>query len=208
MIDLPTQAEVHCSDGIFGRSTYIIGNPINRRITHLVVQSLLPPFREYLVPADQVKETTDSRIKLKCTRDDLNSMDPFSYEEYIPADFPDYLSWPYVLPARSRANRVRQEILTFTTVTHQNIPQSELALRRDARVEAIDGYMGQVDELLINSKDMQVTHLVLLERHIFQKREITIPVSQIDYVNESTIYLKLDRQSVEALPTAPIQHWT
>jgi hypothetical protein len=208
MIDLPTQAEVHCSDGIFGRSTYIIGNPINRRITHLVVQSILPPFREYLVPVDQVEETTDSRIKLKCTRDDLNRMDPFLYDEYIPAGFPEYLSWPYVLPARSGANKVRQEVLTFTTVTRQNIPEGELALRRGARVEATDGYVGQVDELLINSKDMQVTHLMLLERHILQKREITIPVSQIDHIDQGTVYLKLDRQGVETLPTTPVQRWT
>ena len=208
MIDLPTNAEVHCSDGIFGRSTYIIGNPINRRITHLVVQSILPPFREYLVPVDQVEETTNNRIKLKCTRDGLNGIDPFFYEEYTPADFPDYLSWPYVLPAQSGANRIRQEVPTFTTVTHQNIPEGELALRRGARVEATDGYVGQVDELLINSNNMQVTHLVLLERHILQKREVTIPVSQIDHIDQGTVYLKLDRQGVEALPTAPIQRWT
>jgi len=208
MIDLPTQAEVHCSDGIFGRSTYIIGNPINRRITHLVVQSILPPFLEYLVPVDQVEETTNDRIKLKCTRDNLIRMETFVYEEYIPADFPNYLSSPYVLPARSGANGVRQEVLTFTTVTHQNIPEGELALRRGARVEANDGYVGQVDELLINSNSMQVTHLVLLERHILQKREITIPVSQIDRIDQGTLYLKLDRQSIEALPTTPIQRWT
>jgi hypothetical protein len=47
----------------------------------------------------------------------------------------------------------------------------------------------------------------MLERHIFQKREITIPVSQIDRVSEDVIYLKLDGKSVEELPTAPIQRW-
>jgi len=83
-----------------------------------------------------------------------------------------------------------------------------LALRRGARVEATDGYVGQVDELLINSNNMQVTHLVLLERHILQKREITIPVSQIDRIDQGTVYLTLDRQSVEDLLTTPIQRWT
>jgi sporulation protein YlmC with PRC-barrel domain len=71
-------------------------------------------------------------------------------------------------------------------------------------VEATDGFVGQVDELLINAKDMQVTHLVLLERHIFQKREIAVPISQIDHIEGGTVYLKLDRRSVEALPTTPI----
>jgi hypothetical protein len=71
-------------------------------------------------------------------------------------------------------------------------------------VEATDGYVGQLDELLINAKDMQVTHLVLLVRHLFEGKEITIPVSQIDHIDQGTIYLKLDRQSVEALPTTLI----
>ena len=101
-----------------------------------------------------------------------------------------------------------KEEIPYADVKRQNIPAGEAALQRSARVEATDGYVGQVDELLLDSNNTQVTHLVLLERHIFQKREITIPVSQIDHIEEGTIYLKLDRQSVEALPTTPVQRWT
>jgi sporulation protein YlmC with PRC-barrel domain len=205
MIDLPMKADVHCSDGIAGRSTYVIGNLSNRQISHLVVKSFRLPFREYLVPVDQVEETTDNCIKLKCTRDELISMKPFEYTEYVPTEFSDYLDWPSDLYDIAIPWNHMKEDLPYVDVKRQNIPPGELALCRDARVEATDGYVGQVDELLINSKDMQVTHLVLLERHIFQKREITIPVSQIDHVDESTIYLKLDRQSVEELPTTPLQ---
>src|SRR5512136_2553885 len=98
MIDLPMKAEVHCSDGLAGRSTYVIGNPINHQVTHLVVKSDWPPFRETLVPVDQVDETTPNLIRLKCTRNDLSMMEPFEYEEYIRTEMPDYLSWPYALP--------------------------------------------------------------------------------------------------------------
>lgn len=208
MIDLPVQAEVHCSDGIAGRSTYLIGSPVNRQITHLVVQSFLPPFHEYLVPIDQVEETTDSRITLKCTRDDLNQMELFVYEEYIPSELPGYLQWPDPHDVPAINGYSLEPVSTFIRVKRQNIPEGELALRRSARVEATDGYVGQVDELLIDSNNLQVTHLVLLERHIFHKREITLPVSQIDHIDENTIYLKLDRQSIEALPTTPVQRWS
>ena len=207
MINFPMKAEVHCSDGVAGRSTYMIGDPIDRQITHLVVQSNLPPFYEYLVPVDQVEETTDDRIKLKRTRGDLNKMELFEYEEYIPTELPGYLSRPetaYVPPILGFNSETET---TFIPVKRQNIPQGELALHRDARVEATDGYVGQVDELLINSNNMQVTHLVLLQRHIFEKKEITIPVSQIDHVSEGTIHLKLGRQGVEELPTTPLQRW-
>jgi hypothetical protein len=235
MIDLPTKAEVHCADGLAGRSTYVIGNPINRQITHLVVQSLLPPFHEYLVPVDQVAETTDNRIKLKCTRSDLRKMELFNNEEFIRTESAGMLHLPYVYPAlgymsdvywpyapaemgypsdvdwsyaRPEVRDMSEKADTYRPVKRQNVPPGESALRRAARVEATDGYVGQLDELLINSQDMQVTHLVLLERHIFQQREITIPVSQIDHLDQHTIYLKLDRRSVEELPTTPIQRWT
>jgi uncharacterized membrane protein len=203
MIDLPTKAEVHCSDGAAGHSTYVIVNPINRQMTHLVVKSLLPPFHEYLVPVDHVEETTPNLIKLKCTRNDLSLMEPFEVEEYIRTEMTDYLSWPYVLPM----GFYPEEVVKYIPVKHQNIPLGEVAVSRGARVEATDGYVGLVDELLINSNNMQVTHLVLLERHVFKNREITIPISQIDRVDEDTVYLKLDRQSVEQLPTTPIQRW-
>jgi hypothetical protein len=98
-------------------------------------------------------------------------------------------------------------VVRYVPVKHQNVPPGELAVWRGAKVEATDGYVGQVDELLINSTNMKASHLVLVERHIFERREITIPVSQIDLVNEDTIYLKLDRKSIEELPTTPIQRW-
>jgi uncharacterized membrane protein/sporulation protein YlmC with PRC-barrel domain len=172
-----------------------------------VVKSYRPPFREVLVPLDQVEETTPSRIKLKCTRDDLNKLKPFEVEEIIRTELPGYLVWSDVSTVPVIPGYTTEPVATNITVKRQNIPQGELAVRRGARVEATDGYVGQVDELLINSNNQQVTHLVLLERHIFKNREITIPVSQIDRVYEDTIYLKLDRQSVEQLPTTPIQRW-
>jgi sporulation protein YlmC with PRC-barrel domain len=199
------KAEVHCSDGLTGRSTHVVGNPSNRQITHLVVQSYRPPFHEYLVPVDQVVETDPDRIKLKCTRDELSKLEPFEVEEYKRTEMPGYLYWDHVTPA---VVDMTGEVENYILVKRENVPQGEVALQRGARVEASDGYIGQVDELLINSQEMQVTHLVLLERHIFQEREITIPVSQIDHVTENTIYLKLDRQSVEALPATPVRRGT
>ncbi len=204
MIDLPVKAEVYCSDGIVGSSTYVIVNPINNQITHVVVESDMPPFCEYLVPVEQVSVTTPNSIILKCTLEDLGQMEFFKVEEFIPTEMPSHLSWPYCLPLPG----VDPEKENYILVEHQNVPWGESALRCGLRVEATDGYIGQVEELLINSNNMQVTHLVLLEQHAIKKREITIPVSQIDRIDAPTIYLRLDRRSVEELPTTPVQRWT
>jgi hypothetical protein len=201
MIDIPVKAEVHCSDGGAWHSTYVIVNPINHLITHLVVKRDWPPFQEHVVPVDQVEETTPNLIKLKCTQDDLEKMEPFEYEEYIRtklSDFvrrrDDYLIWPYVVHPPGFVS--------------ENTPPGELAVHRGAKVEATDGPLGQVDELLINSNNMHVTHLIMRERHVLKQREVAIPVSQIGHVEEDRVYLKLDKKSVEELPTVPVQRWS
>ena len=204
MINIPAKAKVYCADGIAGRSTYIIGNPTKDEITSLVVQSNRPPFHQYVVPIDQVDVTSDGRIKLKCTREDLNRMDPFEDEEYIRTELPGYLRWEDV-PAIP--GFTTEPVGAFIPVKRRNISQNELAVRRGARVEATDGYVGEVDEWLVNSNNMQFTHMVLLVKHFLKERKIKIPVSQIDYVSEDTIYLKLDKQSVDELPTTSIQGW-
>lgn len=205
MIDLPTKAEVHCSDGPAGRSTYVIFDPTNHRMTHLVVQTNRPPFDEHLVPVDKVAGTTNDLIRLKCTRKDLYAMEPFECEQYIRTRLPEYLTTQSVMPVSGMV--ISRQVDTFVPVKISNIPPGEMAVKRGAQVVATDGPVGQVDELLINSNNMQVTHLVILERHLLEQREITIPVTQIDCVYDNKVYLKLDRQSVEQLPTTPIQRW-
>jgi uncharacterized membrane protein len=204
MIDLPTNAKVHCSDGPAGISTYVIFNPETHRLTNLVVKSDWPPFDEYLVPVDQVEETTNDLIKLKCTRKELYAMEPFESEQYMRTQVPATIKYPYYYPGIGIDTSA---VDTFIPVRLWNIAPSDMPLRRGAQVEATDGPVGQVDELLINSNNMQVTHLVMLERRLLEHREITIPVSQIERVYDDKIYLKLDRQSVEQLPTTPMQRW-
>jgi sporulation protein YlmC with PRC-barrel domain len=203
MIDLPMKAEVGCSDGIAGFSTHIIGNPVNHKVTHLVVKSVPPPFNEFLVPIDKLAEITPHLIKLSCTRNEFEKMEPFEYEEYIYTRYSNYQALPYQLPSQV----FMDEVAEYVPVKNHNIPQGEITVWRGAKVEATNGYIGLVEELLINSNNRQATHLILRERNIFQQREIAIPVSQIERVDEDTIYLKLDRQSIEELPTAPIQRW-
>ena len=211
MIDIPVKAAVHCSNGGEWQSTHVIVNPINHLITHLVVKRDWPPFQEYIVPVGQVEDTTPNLIKLKCTQDDLEKMPPFEVEEYIQTQLPDYMMrddyvvWPYFCPPQGF---VPEDVDAYIPVRHENTPLGELAVHRGAKVEATDGPLGQVDELLVNSKNMQVTHLILRERHVLTHREVAIPVSQIDHVDEDRVYLKLDKKSVEELPAVPVQRWS
>ena len=133
----------------------------------------------------------------------LNNL--LEFDSYIHTQLPGYLHWDSV-PAIP--GFTTEPVTAFIPMKCRNGTQDEPALRHDAIVNATDGYVGKVDKLLIDLNDMQVTHVVLIVRHIFDANEIIIPISQIDHIKEDTIYLKLDRQEVKKLTTTLGQHWS
>ena len=44
-------------------------------------------------------------------------------------------------------------------------------------------------------------HLVLREGHLWGKKDVTIPLDQIDRIEEDVVHLKLDKAAVEHLPS-------
>lgn len=200
MTDIPLNADVECADGPGGKSTYVIVNPTTQQVTHFVVKEGGLHPTERLVPIDWVVETTHDLIRLRCTRDELAAMEPFFETGFIRRDI------PHVDPVMSalwdRPYAVSQT--TVVRVQHKHIPPGELAMRQGARVEATDGYVGRVDEFLVDSSE-HITHLVLREGHLWGQKEVTIPVSEIHHIEEDTVYLKLDRHAIESLPTVPVR---
>jgi uncharacterized protein YrrD len=88
---------------------------------------------------------------------------------------------------------------------HEHIPAGEIAIRRGTPVEATDGQVGKVDEFLVDPENDIITHLVLREGHLWGKKDVTIPVSEIDRLGEEAVYLKLDKEAIEELPTIPVR---
>ncbi len=199
-MDIPLNAKVSCLDGPCGQSTYLVLMPTNEEITHVVVSVGSFPGTEYLVPIDRIAESTPESISLNCTREELSKLAIFNQLEFFPSDSQEthtksYVFWPFVVPD---SNGI--------TLENEHIPANELAIRRGANVEATDGRVGRVDEFLINPEDNTITHLVLREGHLWGQKNITIPLSQIDHIEENTVWLKLDKQSIETLPAIPIHH--
>ena len=197
-MDIPINAKVNCSDGLFGQSTNVILMPVSEKVTHVVVISGMNPETGYLVPVDHIVESTSDMIRLNCARAEVFKMPVFSQVEFIPANEiggkGTTMLWPFFTPEAA-----------YIRVEEEHIPANELVIRRGAGVEATDGPVGRVDEFLINPDNDTITHLVLREGHLWGQKDISIPVSQIDYYQDNTVYLKLDKHAIEALPTIPIR---
>lgn len=199
-MDIPMDVEVFCTDGYCGRSTRVVLKPKTEEVTHLVVKEKDPPHSELLIPVSAVTVTTPDSINLSLTREKLAEQQSFLETEYVELDIPrySYAGSIYSMPGEPyRASDV-------IPVKRESTPEGELALRRGARVEATDGHVGRVDEVLIDSQNDHITHLVLREGHLWGQREVSIPVSEIKHINEDTVYLNLDKHEIEALPAVPV----
>ncbi len=197
-MDIPIHAEVRCANGPCGESECIILNPVTDRVTHFVVCEKAYPFEKRLVPVEQIKETTPYMILLDCDLDEFSKMPKFVETEFIVPDPFKYdigptMLWPYTT------------FMDAITIEHEQIPPHELAVHRGAQVEATDGRVGQVDEFLVDPKSGNITHLVLREGHLWGKKDVTIPVRQIDRIEQDVVYLKINKQEAENLPAIPIR---
>jgi len=97
-MEIPVDAEVHTTDGRFGRSTYIILNPATDTVTHVVVRSDERPHTEYVVPIELIAETTRHSIRIRATEKELKEMDTFSELEFIRADIKSSLKSTSAFP--------------------------------------------------------------------------------------------------------------
>lgn len=202
-MELPLNAEVHCTDGRCGRSSYVVLNPATEQVTHIVVKERQPSRVERLVPVILVRDTAAEVILLDCSLEEFSALEPFNQTEFVYGDLPHHatdpsltLLWPYAVPAK----RIVDEKI-------RPIPPGELAVRRGARVEASDGRIGRVDLFLVDPSSGDITHLCLREGRRGEGKSICIPVAEIDRIEEKVVHLKLDKEAVASLPSLPVKRW-
>jgi sporulation protein YlmC with PRC-barrel domain len=202
-MELPLDAEVHCSDGRCGRSTYVVLNPATEKITHIVVKEKRPSRVERLVPVVLVANAAAEVILLGCTLAEFSALEPFNQTDFVYGDLPHHATdpsltalWPYVVPAK----RIVDEAI-------RAIPPGELAVRRGARVRATDGRVGRVDEFLVDPEHGNITHLCLRKDHVWGDKVVCIPVSEIGEIEEKVVHLKVDKKAIASLPSVPVKRW-
>jgi uncharacterized protein YrrD len=212
-MEIPLNAQVECTDGVYGHSEYVLIDPVTDQVTHMIVKEDSSPNTEYIVPVDSVAETIDDTIRLHCSKAELEKMDPFIKTKFIEEKAPDrqfvYVGGGMGMGSYYYFPYVSAESSVYEAVEHEQIPPGELAVRRGTRVEATDGYVGKVDEFVVNPKNGHITHLVMHEGHLWGKKDVIIPISAMGDDRRDTVFLKLDKHQIESLPTFPLhRRWS
>ena len=139
-MEIPLNAQVEYSDGVcwhsVGRSEYVLINPVIDQVTHLVVKEDSSPNTEYLVPVDSVAETTADTIRLRCSKAELEKMEPFIKTTFIEDSMPARnFENAGVAKGMGMGTNYYLPYVTFertfqTPVEHRQIPPGELSIRR------------------------------------------------------------------------------
>jgi uncharacterized membrane protein/sporulation protein YlmC with PRC-barrel domain len=212
MEGLPLYGKVECTDGPFGESVTVVINPVAQAVTHIVVRekSLTG---DRMVPLSKIAAVRDGVIVLKCSKQEVTGMDPFLQTQYVESTVPSMVTFQqnaYVGGQLGNPVYVQPYAAPMTTdvVAKQveTLAEGESSVHRGTKVEATDGAVGTVSELVIDPATGKITHMILQEGHrIGGKQEIMLPLASISRREGDTVFVNLSKKDIAAIPAIPVQ---
>jgi len=204
-------AGARCADGVCGKVTHIVVDPVKRAVTHLVVEPAHWPGLGRLVPVDLVDAATPGEVRLQCTRAEFDQLRFTEETDFAPRrasrdPYPGYsaeqlLMWPYYSPIGGEDMPQARE--AEPAGAYGSLPPGEVGVRRNKRVYATDGEIGRVEGLVVDSGSHHVSHVLLQEGHLFGRREVAIPIGAVTGVVD-VVQLSITKEQAETLPPVNI----
>jgi hypothetical protein len=191
------------SDGYRGEVLAAVIDPAARTVTHIVVEPKGRQGLARLVPLDLVDASSD-QVRLACTEAQFKDLD--AAEETLAEFVPGYPGPVQLLPAGWRdADEPTADGGTILRIPEKEtidiVPAGEVEERRGAHVHATDGDIGQVRALRIDPGSRQVTHVLVREGHLWDRKDIAVPFDKVAGFDDG-IRLSITRQQVRDLPSA------
>jgi sporulation protein YlmC with PRC-barrel domain len=207
---------VRCTDGVYGELADIVIDPLEKRVTHLVVQPEQGEGEARLVPIQLAKGSDEEQreIELECTLDEAQGFESVHEAAYLrlgesPTEDPDWdvgvedvLVMPYYTGLD--VGEYPAELDSQVTIHYDRVPKGEVEVRRASAVISADGHsLGEVDGFLVDA-DEHITHFVLERGHLWGRKEVTIPIGAVARVESDAVHVALSKDEVGALPAVRV----
>ena len=207
---------VHCTDGVYGELADIVIDPLDKRVTHLVVQPEQGKGEARLVPIQQAKgrDGEQRELDVGCTLDEAQRFESVDERAYLrlgerPTEDPDWdvgvedvFAMPYY--AGPDIGPYPSQIDSHVSLYYDRVPKGEVEVRRASAVISADGHsLGEVDGFVVDA-DEHITHFVLERGHLWGRKEVTIPIGAVAKVESDAVYVALSKDEVGALPAVHV----
>ena len=205
-------AEVAGTDGTCGKLVGVIIDPVARALTHLIVKPGHHRGFGRLVPVESVESDGDP-IRLKCTVAQFLGLDEGEEIHFLPVADPTfgyaggqaYHSPHYELEMSAGVVGGGMRDIAYghgpghDVIASDRVPVGEVAVRRGDPVHASDGFIGSVGGLVVDAADWHVTHVLLAEGHLWDRKQVAIPIGAMTRQDQE-IRVDLTKEQIEALP--------
>jgi hypothetical protein len=217
---------VRCGDGACGRLVRVVIEPIDRVLTHLVVNPEQRGKEPRLVPVAIAESAADhaapEEIVLHCSLAEFETFERALETHFLAGASGrwDYrqeqmLTWPHyrlgvgggraggVGGSDARVGRAGPATDTGArTLARDRVPVYGIEVRRGDRVQAVDGRIGRVQGLIVDRVDHQVTHVLLDESHLWDQKRVAIPIGAVIDLKDVTdgVRINLTKDQVRNLP--------
>lgn len=199
----------------------VIVDPRLWEVTHIVVEKNGGISEPKLVPLSEVQSWTKDRVELRLTPQQLAQMPAYVEQQYCapcvllaPAEEPGkgkvpskevftQEGFPYgggILPHETKAGPAPEPIPTGPEAGPAQVGPIEL--RNGALVEAVDGPIGRLDQMLLDTYINRITSIVVNGTGT-KGREITVPVEWVAYLEPARIRLAATKQQLKDLIGPP-----
>jgi sporulation protein YlmC with PRC-barrel domain len=202
-------SDVACTDGICGELKRVVVDPVARTLTHLVVEPKHQQGAGRLVPID-LAESTSAEIRLRCTLAEFEALEAAEETRFLPGASGEWgyaqgqiLSWPYYGLGAGGMGLGYMDAGP-QPIIEDRVPVGEVELRRGERIHASDGTIGRIHGLVIDRGDHRVTHILLDEGHLLNKKRVAVPIGAVQGV-EDGVRLNLTRDEVRDLPPVDLE---
>jgi len=205
--------EVTAADGVCGKLSRVVVDPVARALTHLVVQPRDRWGLGRLVPIELVDETSDE-LRLRCTMAEFDALEDAEETQFLSEaegqlgyGSGEALAWPYYGLGSAAPGMGGLGVGGVpSAISYDRVPVGEVELRRGEHVRATDGNIGRVQGLVIDPKDHHVTHVLLEEGHLWGKKDLAIPIGAVTDVDAEGVRLNLSRDQIRELPAVDLAH--
>lgn len=210
-------AVVSCQDGECGQLRRVVIDSDKDTVSHLVVEAKHRDGKGRLVPIDLVESATAHAVQLGCTLARFETLDDAEETDVTPGfdPTPTLSRLPLfglrgvgvggaALVGAVGTGLLGPMRIKPHAVTEEDLQAGQGEVWGGQHVHATDGPIGHVYGLVVDQAG-KVSHVLLGEGHLWGKKDVAIPVSEVKTVVDDGVYLNLTKKQVGDLPPADLE---